>query len=171
MTVRWFCVCLSLFVSCRKKWSFEGLDNFLDTRDDAKTYPKLPKYFWISNCSSTCSSFMIIEYDHHTWSSYMIVIYDHHIWSLYTMKNSKNRSDLEFFSKVFGDLWDMFWHHHWCLIHYLDNLTVIFSKKVNRSNKLQNHALFRYSNTSLIWNWIMHFSIFPGIEFFISSGA
>ena len=30
-------------------------------------------------------------------------------------------SKSDFVSEMFGDLWDIFWHHHWCLKLYLDH--------------------------------------------------
>ena len=40
------------------------------------------------------------------------------------------------FSEMFGDLWDMCWHHDWCLRNYLDPLTINFCLlKLNRSRK------------------------------------
>ena len=83
-----------------KKWSSEGLDNFLDTSHDAETYHKGPQtvleqnptsklssrfssYMIIIHDHHTSSSYLTIIHNHHTWSSYMIIIYDHHIWSSY----------------------------------------------------------------------------------------
>ena len=38
-------------------------------------------------------------------------------------------SNFDFVSEVFWDLWDMFWHHHWCLSNYLDPFTINFFEK------------------------------------------
>ena len=67
------------------------------------------------------------------------------------MKMLMNRSFFDLFSEMFGDLWDMLWHHHWCIRPYLDPLTINFlSTKINRSKKTKNASsvIFRYSNNS-----------------------
>ena len=41
----------------------------------------------------------------------MIIIYDEKV------------AEIEMFdlvSNMFGDVWDMIWHHHWCLGNYLE---------------------------------------------------
>jgi hypothetical protein len=55
------------------------------------------------------------------------------------MKMLMNISNFDLFSEMFGELWDMFWHHHWCLRNYLEPLTIIlFERKINRSKKMEN---------------------------------
>ena len=72
-------------------------------------------------------------YDHIWWSD-MMIIYDDHIWWSYMLKILMsiltNTLKIDFVSELFGDLWDMFWHHYWYLKNYPDPLTIIqFSKK------------------------------------------
>ena len=38
-------------------------------------------------------------------------------------------SKFDFSSEVIGELWDMLWHHHWCIRNYLDPPTInLFSE-------------------------------------------
>ena len=54
---------------------------------------------------------------------------------------------IDLFSELFGDLWDMFWLHHWCLRKNLDYPRFFF-RKMNKSKKTQNHptVISHYSN-------------------------
>ena len=58
---------------------------------------------------------------------------------------------IKFASELCGDLWDMLWHHHWCIINYLDPSTIIF-RKTYRPNKMQNNCtvMLRYSINSKV---------------------
>jgi hypothetical protein len=41
---------------------------------------------------------------------------------------------------VFGDLWDMFWNHHWFSKKYLGPLTIILlSNRINKVKNTQTH--------------------------------
>jgi hypothetical protein len=92
-------------------------------------------------------SYMIIVYDDHVWWSYMMIIYDDHIWwwwsymmityiyiyddhlwwsyIIYVMMICWGKfQKTQVVPKLFWDLWDMFWHHDWCLRNHLDLLTI-----------------------------------------------
>ena len=49
-----------------------------------------------------------------------MIIYDENVDELVDKQTIGNYV----FSKLFGDLRDMFWHHDWCLTNYLDPLTI-----------------------------------------------
>jgi hypothetical protein len=92
--------------------------------------------------------YIIMIYDDRIWWSYMI-IYDDHAWWSYMMNLLMEIRETVSVSDMFGDLWDMFWHHHWGLRNYLEPLTVsFFESKMNRNKKTQNNrtvifALFK----------------------------
>ena len=96
------------------------------------------------------SSYMMIIYDHHIWWSYMMIIYDDHVWWKCWWTCWRTFEKYGFASEMFGDLWDMFWHHHWCLRTYQEPLTIIFSNKIKGSTKTQNarSAIFHYLSNS-----------------------
>jgi len=101
-------------------------------------------------------SCMMIIYDDHVWWSCMMIIYDDHKRWSYMMiiyaDNVVEKLAIRFFTEMVGDLWGMFWHHHWCLKNYLDPLTINLKKNINKCKKTQNHRTvsFRYSNNSKV---------------------
>ena len=56
----------------------------------------------------------------------MMIIYDDHIYDENDNEHVDEFWKIDFVSELFGDLWDMFWHHDWCLRNYLDPLTINF---------------------------------------------
>ena len=118
-------------------------------------------------------SYMDIIYGYHIWISYMDIIYGYHIWIAYMdviyddvwwkamMKNLKSW----LFSKMLGDVWNMFWHHDWCLRNYLEPVrNNFFSKKINTPKKLQNHLLIIFQPS--IKSDLSYGADFDGFPFF-----
>ena len=92
---------------------------------------------------------MIMYDDTVWWSCIMIIIYDDHVW----WKFWRTNWNASVSSNMFGDVWDMFWHHYWCLGNYLEPLSInLLPTKINRSNKTRNNliVIFHWSDNSKV---------------------
>ena len=120
------------------------------------------------------SSLMIIH-DNHIWWSYMMIMYDDHIWKSYMMimmimyddhvwrKCWWTFSVFDLCTNMLGEVWGMFWHHHYCLGNHLEPISInISSNKIFRSKKARN-------NLSVILPWSDNSKDQSGVEFFTFS--
>jgi hypothetical protein len=96
-------------------------------------------------------SCMMIIYDDHIWWSYMMIIYDDHKWWSYMMKRLTGNRKNYFVTELFGDVWDMFWHHDWCLKNDLDLPAINFLIKQKWIGLKRRRIIVRsFSTTQII---------------------